>query len=61
FNRAQAPGNAFAFLMAGVSTDYTEIVVLKQISSSWRYAMALPLLSLPQIILLGWLINHLVT
>jgi len=60
FNRAQAPGNAFAFLMAGVSTDYTEIIILKQISSSWRYAIALPLLSLPQIILLGWLINHFV-
>jgi uncharacterized protein len=60
FTRAQAPGNAFAFLMAGVSTDYTEIVVLKQISSSWRYALVLPLLSLPQIILLGWIINHFV-
>jgi len=24
-----APGNAFAFLMTGVSTDYTEIMVVK--------------------------------
>ncbi len=28
--RAGAPGNSFAFLMTGVATDYTEIMVLKE-------------------------------
>lgn len=26
FTRAKSPGNSFAFLMTGVSTDYTEIL-----------------------------------
>ncbi|MGE4350690.1 MAG: permease [Bdellovibrionales bacterium] len=55
--RAHAPGNAFAFLMAGVATDYTEIMVLKDTTKSWRIAMFLPLLSTPQIFLASWLIN----
>ena len=39
-NRANAPGNGFAFLMAGVATDYTEIILSskKYLSSeSLRY------------------------
>ncbi|RYZ95586.1 MAG: ATPase, partial [Moraxellaceae bacterium] len=32
--RAAAPGNSFTFLMAGVSTDYTEIMVLKDTSGN---------------------------
>jgi uncharacterized membrane protein YraQ (UPF0718 family) len=55
--RADAPGNAFAFLMAGVSTDYTEIMVLKDTTKSWKIALFLPLVTLPQIILLGILLN----
>jgi len=55
--RAGAPGNAFAFLMAGVSTDYTEIMVLKEATKSWKIALFLPLVTLPQIILLGVLLN----
>ncbi len=55
--RAQAPGNGFAFLMGGVSTDYTEIMVLKETSRSWKLALFLPLVTLPQVILVGWLIN----
>ena len=55
--RAQAPGNAFAFLMAGVSTDYTEIMVLKDTTKSWRIALFLPLVTVPQIVLLGFLLN----
>ena len=58
FNRAQAPGNSFAFLMAGVSTDYTEIMSIKDTSQSWKVAFALPIVSLPQIILVGWLLNQ---
>jgi len=56
-NRGQAPGNAFAFLMTGVSTDYTEIMVLKDTTKSWKIALFLPLITLPQVILLGWIIN----
>jgi uncharacterized membrane protein YraQ (UPF0718 family) len=58
FNRAQAPGNSFAFLMAGVSTDYTEIMSIRDTMKSWKLALALPLVSLPQIILLGWILNQ---
>ena len=47
----------FAFLMAGVSTDYTEIMVLRGVTKSWRIALSLPLLTVPQILLLGWIMN----
>jgi len=57
--RASAPGNAFTFMMAGVSTDYTEIMSLKDTTQSWRLALALPLYTLPQILLVGWLLNTL--
>ena len=55
--RARAPGNAFTFLMAGVATDYTEIMSLRETTKSWRTALFLPLVTLPQILLLGWLMN----
>jgi len=56
-NRAKAPGNAFAFLMAGVATDYTEIMSLKDVTSSWKFALFLPLITLPQIAILSFLLN----
>lgn len=56
--RAAAPGNGFTFLMAGVSTDYTEILVLRQMTKSWKVALSLPLLTVPQILLLGWIMNN---
>jgi hypothetical protein len=59
FTRAAAPGNAFAFLMGGVSTDYTELMALWETTGSWRIAWALPLLTLPQVLLVGALLNHL--
>ncbi|MCC7305400.1 MAG: permease [Alphaproteobacteria bacterium] len=55
---AAAPGNAFTFLMAGVSTDYTEIMILRQATGSWKIPLFLPLLTVPQIVLLGWLMNQ---
>lgn len=55
--RAGAPGNSFAFLMAGVSTDYTEIMALKETTGSWKIALFLPLVTLPQIFILSWIIN----
>lgn len=55
--RANAPGNSFAFLMTGVSTDYTEVMVLREATGSWKLALFLPLLSVPQVVLIAWLIN----
>lgn len=55
--RAAAPGNGFAFLMAGVATDYTEILVLRQMTGGWKSALFLPLLTVPQVMLLGWVMN----
>ena len=55
--RAGAPGNSFAFLMTGVSTDYAEIMVLREATKSWRIALFLPLLTVPQVILIAWLMN----
>lgn len=58
-NRAEAPGNGFAFLMGGVATDYTEIMVLKDTMGSLKSALFLPLITVPQVLLLGWLVNQL--
>jgi len=55
--RAKSPGNSFAFLMAGVSTDYTEIMVLREATRSWKIALFLPLITVPQIFLIAWLVN----
>jgi len=57
--RGAAPGNAFTFLMAGAATDYTEIVVLRQTTGSWKAALILPLLTTPQVLIVGWLLNQL--
>jgi uncharacterized protein len=56
--RASAPGNSFTFLMAGVATDYTEIMVLKEVTGRWIIPLFLPLVTLPQILLLGYIFNH---
>lgn len=56
--RAHAPGNAFVFLMAGAATDYTEIMSLKDTTKSWKATLALPLISTPQVLLIGWLIQR---
>ncbi|GLX78759.1 hypothetical protein tinsulaeT_20990 [Thalassotalea insulae] len=55
--RASAPGNSFTFLMAGASTDYTEIMVLKDTTKSWKIALFLPLITVPQVLLIGWILN----
>lgn len=55
--RARAPGNSFAFLMTGVSTDYTEIMSIKDTTRSWKIALLLPMITVPQIIFVGYLIN----
>ena len=55
--RAKAPGNSFAFLMTGVSTDYTEVMVLKDTTRSWKIALFLPLVTVPQIVVLAFILN----
>lgn len=56
--RGNAPGNAFTFLMAGVATDYTEILSLRETTGSTKIALFLPLLTVPQVLVIGWLLNH---
>lgn len=60
-NTANAPGNSFTFLMAGAATDYTEIAILKEATGSWKLTFLLPLLALPQIVVLGILFNSMNT
>jgi uncharacterized membrane protein YraQ (UPF0718 family) len=55
--RAGAPGNSFAFLMTGVTTDYTEVMVLKDTTRSWKIALFMPLIAVPQVVIIAWLIN----
>lgn len=57
--RANAPGNSFAFMMAGVSTDYTEVMVLKDTTRSWKVALFLPLVTLPQVVVVAMVLNGL--
>lgn len=56
--RASAPGNGFTFLMAGAATDYTEIMATKETTKSWKIALFLPLITVPQVLLIGWIMNH---
>lgn len=56
-NRAAAPGNAFTFLMAGAATDYTEIMALKETTHSWKIALFLPLVTVPQVLIIGYIMN----
>lgn len=56
--RAGAPGNSFAFLMTGVATDYTELISLKETTKSWKISFFLPLITLPQVIILALLLNY---
>jgi uncharacterized membrane protein YraQ (UPF0718 family) len=57
-NRAAAPGNSFTFLMAGVATDYTELMSIKDTTKSWKIALFLPLVAVPQVMLLGFVLNQ---
>jgi uncharacterized membrane protein YraQ (UPF0718 family) len=58
-NRAAAPGNSFTFLMAGVATDYTELLSIRDTTRSWALALCLPLVAVPQVLVIGFLLNQL--
>ncbi|MEO0393411.1 MAG: permease [Pseudomonadota bacterium] len=57
-NRAGAPGNGFTFLMTGVATDYTEVMSLRDTTGRWVLAFAVPIIAVPQTIMIAALINH---
>lgn len=57
--RAAAPGNGFTFLMAGIATDYTEMMVIRDMTKSWKIALFLPLITVPQILIIGLILNQL--
>jgi uncharacterized membrane protein YraQ (UPF0718 family) len=56
-NRALAPGNSFTFLLAGVATDYTEVMIVKETTASWKIALFIPLVTVPQVLLIGVALN----
>lgn len=56
FDNLGVLGNPFIFLMAGVATDYTEIGLLWS-NIGRRTALWLPIVTVPQIMLLGYLLN----
>jgi uncharacterized membrane protein YraQ (UPF0718 family) len=56
FRQTGALGNSYVFLMAGVVTDYTEIGLLWT-NIGWRTAVWLPIVTVPQVILLGVIAN----
>jgi uncharacterized membrane protein YraQ (UPF0718 family) len=58
FRQTGAFGNAFVFLMAGVVTDYTEIGLLWS-NVGRRTALWLPVVTVPQVLLLGYVANRL--
>jgi len=56
FRQTGAFGNSFTFLMAGVATDYTEIGLIWQ-NIGKKAALWLPVITVPQVLLLGYLFN----
>ncbi|PIS12260.1 hypothetical protein COT70_01875 [candidate division WWE3 bacterium CG09_land_8_20_14_0_10_47_33] len=59
YKQTGAFGNAFVFLQAGVVTDFTEVgIVLTNIGK--RAALALVLVTVPLVLLLGFLFNTLI-
>jgi len=56
YRQTGALGNSFVFLMAGVATDYTEIGLLWT-NVGKRTALWLPIVTVPQIVLIGYLAN----
>lgn len=56
YRQTGALGNSFVFLMAGVATDYTEIGLLWS-NVGRRTAMWLPIVTVPQIVTIGYIAN----
>lgn len=56
FRQTGAFGNAWTFLLAGVATDYTEIGLIAS-NIGRRAAFWLPVITVPQVLILGYLFN----
>lgn len=56
YRQTGALGNSFVFLMAGVVTDYTEIGLLWS-NVGKKVALWMPIVTVPQVIVLGYLFN----
>ena len=56
YKQTGAFGNAFVFLMAGVVTDFTEIGLLWS-NVGKKTAVWLPIVTVPQVVLFGFLAN----
>lgn len=56
FNKTATLGNPFVFLMAGVVTDYTEIGLIWT-NIGKKTAIWLPIITVPQVLLFGYLFN----
>jgi uncharacterized membrane protein YraQ (UPF0718 family) len=56
FNKVGTLGNPFVFLMAGVVTDYTEIGLIWS-NIGKKTAIWLPIITVPQVLLIGYLFN----
>jgi uncharacterized membrane protein YraQ (UPF0718 family) len=56
YRQSGALGNSFTFLMAGVVTDYTEIGLLWS-NVGRKVALWLPAVTVPQVLLLGYIFN----
>jgi len=59
YNQTGAFGNSFVFLMAGVATDYTEIGLIWS-NIGKKAAIWLPIITVPQILILGYVFNFLI-
>jgi uncharacterized membrane protein YraQ (UPF0718 family) len=59
FKQTGAFGNSFIFLMAGVATDYTEIGLIWT-NIGRKAALWLPVITVPQILVLGYIFNLLI-
>ncbi|NND78043.1 MAG: ATPase, partial [Flavobacteriales bacterium] len=57
FKQVGTLGNPFVFLMAGVVTDYTEIGLIWT-NIGKRTAIWLPLITVPQVMIIAYLFNQ---
>ncbi|MCX6667453.1 MAG: ATPase, partial [Euryarchaeota archaeon] len=56
YNQTHAFGNSVTFLMAGVATDYTEFGLIWS-NIGRKAAIWLPIITVPQVLLVGYLFN----
>ncbi len=56
YKQTGALGNSFAFLMGGVVTDYTEVGLI-WVNVGRKTALWMLMITIPQVLILGWLFN----